>query len=124
MPSFLSMQARWEVIQHLALRYHQAPRAQKTHLLNECVSVTGYTRKYALRPLNHPEEARLRHQRASLYGEDVLNALLAAWCYQSYLCQAADPFPAHPCGSTRTAWPCASQPGASYPTAHHERGHG
>jgi hypothetical protein len=80
------MQSRWDVIQHLAPRYQQAPRAQKTGLLNECVSVTGYTRKYALRLLNHPEEARSQGQRASLYGEEVLNALLAAWTAANHIC--------------------------------------
>ena len=64
MPSSLSMQARWEVIQHLSPRYQQAPCAQKTRLLNECVSVTGYARKYALHLLNHPEEAKPQPQRA------------------------------------------------------------
>lgn len=86
MPSSLSVRSRREVIQHLVPRYQQAPRAQKTHLLNECVSVTGYTRKYALRLLNHPEEARSHHQRAPLYGEDVLNALLAAWTAANHIC--------------------------------------
>src|SRR5258708_16960520 len=82
----LSMQSRREVIQHLVPRYQQAPRAQKTCLLNECVSITGYTRKYALRLLNHPEEARSQYQRASLYGEEVLNALLAAWTAANHIC--------------------------------------
>lgn len=86
MASPLSMQARWEVIQHLAPRYQQAPRAQKTHLLNECVSVTGYARKYALRLLNHPEEATWQYQCPSQYGETVLNALLAAWTAANYIC--------------------------------------
>lgn len=86
MSSSLSMQARWEVIQHLAPRYQQASRAQKTHLLNGCVSVTGYARKYALQLLNHPEEARSQPQRSCLYGEDVLNALLAAWTAANHIC--------------------------------------
>ena len=72
MPSTLSMQARWEVIQHLAPRYQQASLTQKTRLLHECVSVTGYTRKYASRLLNHPEEAREQTQRACLYGEEAI----------------------------------------------------
>jgi hypothetical protein len=80
------MQSRWEVIQHLASRYQQAPRAQKTCLLNACVSVTGYARKYALQLLNHPEGARPRPQHASLYGEEVLNALLAAWTAANHIC--------------------------------------
>lgn len=86
MPSVLSMQARWEVIQHLVPRYQQASHAQKTHLLNECVSVTGYARKYALRLFNHPEEARPRSQRACLYGEEVRNALLAVWTTANHIC--------------------------------------
>jgi hypothetical protein len=86
MPISLSVQARREVIQHLSFRYQQAPRIQKTDLLNECVSITGYTRKYALRLLNHPEEARLQGQRACLYGEEVLNALLAAWTAANHIC--------------------------------------
>ena len=86
MPSSLSMQARWEVIQHLSPRYQQAPRAQKTHLLNECVSVTGYARKYALQLLNHPEEGKPQPQRACLYGEAVLNALLAIWTAANHIC--------------------------------------
>jgi len=86
MPISLSVQARREVIQHLSSRYQQAPRVQKTDLLNECVSITGYTRKYALRLLNHPEDARLQGQRACLYGEDVLNALLAAWTAANHIC--------------------------------------
>lgn len=86
MPSSLSMQSRWDVIQHLAPRYQQAPRAQKTRLLSECVSVTGYARKYALRLLNHPEEAKPQPQRACRYGEAVLNALLAIWTAANHIC--------------------------------------
>lgn len=86
MSSVLSLQARWEVIQHLVPRYRQASHTQKTHLLNECVSVTGYARKYALRLLNHPEEARPQSQRTCLYGEEVRNALLAAWTAANHIC--------------------------------------
>ncbi len=85
MPSSL-MQARWEVIQHLAPRYQRAHRVRKTQLLNECFSVTGYTRKHALRLLNHSDEARSQPQRACLYGEEVLNALLAAWTAANHIC--------------------------------------
>jgi hypothetical protein len=86
MPLSLSMQARWEVIQHLAPRYQQASRAQKTHLLDECVSITGYARKYALRLLNYPAEARSQPQSACRYGDAVLHALLAAWTAANHIC--------------------------------------
>ena len=110
MPSLLRMQLRWEVIQHLASRYQHAPRTQKTHLLNECVSVTGYTRKYALRLLDRPKMPGV----TAPYMER--KSCTRSWLpgpLRITLCQTADPFLTHVSGGPRTAWASASEPGTS-----------
>ena len=52
----LSVQARREVIQHMAPRYQQASASYKGALLDEVVATTGYARRSAMRLLNHPPQ--------------------------------------------------------------------
>ncbi len=50
----MSLHARRELIQSIALRYHQASKADKKSILDELVAATGYHRKSATRLLNNP----------------------------------------------------------------------
>jgi hypothetical protein len=81
-------QARRALLRHLAQRYKQASRAQKTLLLDSFVEWTGYTRKYAIELLNHGEHGQETIQRHRLprYRPQVQEALLVAWKATHYVC--------------------------------------
>lgn len=60
--------------------YHHALESQKQHILEECVTATGYARTYAQWLLNQTEEifttpVVLRRR----YGPEVFAAVLVAW---------------------------------------------
>jgi integrase-like protein len=79
--------ARRILLGQVAPAYHQASGSQKQHILEEFVSATGYTRKYALWLLNHVEEvcappAALRRR----YGPEVEEALVLAWKTLNRIC--------------------------------------
>ncbi len=56
----ISLNARRELIQSIALRYHQASKADKKSMLDELVAATGYHRKSATRLLNNFSILELR----------------------------------------------------------------
>lgn len=76
------------MVRHLAPQYQEASRAQKIRLLDECLALTGYTRKYAIQLLNHPEEPKPRSQRCCFphYGPEVQQALVLAWTAANRIC--------------------------------------
>jgi hypothetical protein len=57
-------------------------------ILNECVAVTGYARKYAIQLLNHPGEVKplSQHFHFPHYGPEVQQALVAAWNAANRIC--------------------------------------
>ena len=48
----MSLNARHELIQSIAQRYHQASKTDKERILDELVAATGYHRKSATRLLH------------------------------------------------------------------------
>jgi hypothetical protein len=83
-----SFQARRALLGSLAPRYQQASPAQKTLLLDSFVAWTRYTRKYAIKLLNHGEHGQQTIQRRRLpqYGPAVQQALFLAWKAAHYVC--------------------------------------
>jgi len=79
----MSFQTKRELLAKIAPRYREAPRKQKTIILNEFIASTGYKRKYAIRLLSLPEIPTVRaikRPRGRFYGEAVQEALKIAWC--------------------------------------------
>jgi hypothetical protein len=84
----LSYHARHEVLLRFSPAYQQAETVRKSLLLDQFIEVTGYTRKYAIGLLNHPEKSKQVIQRSRLpfYGSEVLQALCLAWKATRYVC--------------------------------------
>ena len=88
MRTTMSFASRRELLAKVAPRYREATRKQKTVILNEFISSTGYKRKYAIRLLSLPEIPTVRaikRPRARFYGEAVQEALKIAWCASNYI---------------------------------------
>jgi hypothetical protein len=68
-----TFQARRALPRSLVPRYQQAPLAQKPPLLDAFVEWTGYTRKHAIRLLNHGEyiQQAIRRHRQPQYHQEV-----------------------------------------------------
>ena len=81
MRSFMSFQAKRELLTQMALRYQDASHAQRLLILDEFVAATGYVRKYAIRLLTSPvlPLAPIRRVRARRYAQAVQDALAVAW---------------------------------------------
>ncbi len=84
----LRYQTRRELLARVVPVYQTASRAKKNLILNDVVKMTGYTRKAAIRLLNHlPENAHaIRRPRLPLYGLEVQRALFLAWKATHYVC--------------------------------------
>jgi site-specific recombinase XerD len=84
----LSYGTRHEVLAQIAPRYQEATEAQKTLLLDQCVELTGYGRKYIITLLNHVPESkpRILRPRQPIYGSAVQEALFLAWRTIQYPC--------------------------------------
>ena len=78
-----------ELLAELRPRYRQASRAERTRILDEFVAVTGYHRKHAIRLLGHPlasHKAAARADGRSIYGPEVVRALVEVWERSDRLC--------------------------------------
>ena len=77
----MSFRSKRELLLQIALRYQEATETEKVAMLNEFVAATGYTRKYAIRLLNHPVGVHLEIEHPSLrrYVREVQEALHLAW---------------------------------------------
>jgi hypothetical protein len=83
----LSFRTRRELLQQMVPRYRQASAAEKGALLEEIAATTGYTRRYAMWLLNHPQEGqRFPRQRQRRYGPEVQQALFLAWHAANRIC--------------------------------------
>lgn len=84
----LSYGARREVLAQIAPRYQQATGTQKMLLLDRCVEMTGYGRKYVITLLNHLPESpsHILRPRLPIYGPAVQEALFLAWRTIQYPC--------------------------------------
>jgi hypothetical protein len=67
-------------------RYLAASKKEKTKLLSEFCTVTGYHRKAAVRLLRRPPRVRERRGRAPRYGLAVTQALRKLWEASDHLC--------------------------------------
>jgi hypothetical protein len=89
MSKMVSVQARRELVQALRSRYRASSRAEKTCILQEFASISGYHRKSAIRILNgscefcEPSFARLRPR---LYDEAIRQALIVLWEASDRVC--------------------------------------
>jgi len=84
----MSFQAKRELLAQVAPRYREASRTEKSIILNEFVSTTGYARKYAIRLLWNPVSLPTTPQRprARRYGSAAQEALAVAWAAANYIC--------------------------------------
>lgn len=84
----LTFQARHALLRALLPSYQQASSAQKTLLLDAFVEWTGYTRKHAIRLLNHGDQNQqtIRRHRLPPYRQEVQQALFLAWKATHYVC--------------------------------------
>ena len=67
-------------------RYLTSTKKEKSRLLNEFCTVTGYHRKAAVRPLRRPKGGGNRRGRQSQYGLPVAHALKRVWEASDRLC--------------------------------------
>src|SRR5260221_1669301 len=87
--SYMSFQAKRELLAQVICRYRDATGRQKSRILDEFVAVTGYARKYAIRLLTQPElppVKPLTRPRARRYGPEVQAALEMAWAAANQVC--------------------------------------
>src|SRR5438105_287881 len=84
----MSFRAKRELLMQIAPRYQEAPERHKGAILNEFVAATGYTRKYAIRLLNHPGSlhVEIARPRPRHYGHEVQEALHLAWTAANRIC--------------------------------------
>ncbi len=84
----MSFRAKRELLAQVAPRYHQAPPAQKSLILDEFVAATGYARKYAIRLLARPPlppPPAIRRPRGPRYGPAVQAALEVTWAAANFI---------------------------------------
>jgi len=89
MSKTVSVQARRELVQALRTRYRASSRAEKTRILQEFASISGYHRKAAIRILNGSCglcEPSLAKHRPRLYDEAVRQALIVLWEASDRIC--------------------------------------
>ncbi|HLJ95771.1 MAG TPA: hypothetical protein VKU02_21525 [Gemmataceae bacterium] len=81
MRTTISKQAKAELLAALRERYLQAPKADKTKVLDEFVAVSECHRKHAIRLLTTPHSAAPGTLRVArqIYGEAVREALVVLW---------------------------------------------
>src|SRR5450432_974914 len=87
-PLPLSYATRREVVERVIPLYQRASLAQKVHLLDQVVAVTGYARTYAIHLLNHapPGQRTIQRRRPSRYPAHVQQALVELWKAAKYIC--------------------------------------
>ncbi len=84
----MSFQGRIELLAQVAPRYREANKKQKSLILNEFITSTGYARKYAIRLLSSPVIAikkKIKRPRDRFYNETVQQALKVAWAAANYI---------------------------------------
>ena len=82
------MSARRELLEALRQRYRGAERSEKSRILDEFVSVTGYHRKHAVRLLAGSGSTKARERRPGKvrYGDEVQDALVVLWEASDRVC--------------------------------------
>jgi Integrase core domain len=84
----LNYPSRHALVHQMAPQYREVSRGQKTMVLNAFVAITGYSRKYAMQLLNHPQELKpsIQRPRPPHYGPEVQQALFLAWKAANRIC--------------------------------------
>ncbi|MDQ2865352.1 MAG: integrase [Candidatus Eremiobacteraeota bacterium] len=75
----MSPKARREYVLDMRCRYAASAPAQRSLLLSEVVTMTGYHRKYAIALLNGEARPAKKRVRRAVYGVSVRAALIALW---------------------------------------------
>ncbi len=84
----MSFHAKRELLATVAPRYREASKKHKSTILNEFISATGYSRKYAIRLLSSPVihvKKKIKRPRSRFYDESVQEALKIAWATANYI---------------------------------------
>ena len=84
----MSFHARRELLANVAPRYREENKKRKSIILNEFISATGYSRKYAIRLLSSPQipvVKRIKKPRPRFYNTEVQEALKMAWAAANYI---------------------------------------
>lgn len=88
----MSKTSRKEYVKTLKSRYLKTARKEKTKLLDEGVSFTGYNRKYLIRLLSARTDLSIRdhprRKRKPSYESDVILPLIKVWEILNYPCSA------------------------------------
>lgn len=84
----MSFHAKRELLANVAPRYREENKKRKSIILNEFISATGYSRKYAIRLLSSPVisvKKKIRRPRPRFYDDAVQEALKIAWASANYI---------------------------------------
>lgn len=84
----MSFYAKRELLANVAPRYREENKKRKSIILNEFISATGYSRKYAIRLLSSPKISvvkRIKKPRPRFYNADVQEALKIAWAAANFI---------------------------------------
>jgi hypothetical protein len=85
----MSKQSRKEYAKEAGIKYLRASKKEKTKLLDDLVSFTGYNRKYAigkLSPKNFFRKKAPAKKRKKIYDSDVIVPLIKIWETLNYPC--------------------------------------
>lgn len=81
------MATRKELIRVLRPRYLHASRSDKTKILDEFISLTGYHRKHAIRIFNQPKSPnKIKQSKRRYYDDQVISELITLWEASDRLC--------------------------------------
>ena len=87
----MSKQSRKEYAKEVRIKYLRASKKERTKLLDDLVSFTGYNRKYATRklsPKNFFRKKASEKQRKKTYDSEVIIPLIKIWETLDYPCSA------------------------------------
>ena len=83
----MSLTARRELLGRIGERYRLAPFREKTQILNQFITTTGYTRKHAICLLNMREVPKRKPvRRSARYDDRVRQALVTLWEAANRIC--------------------------------------
>lgn len=84
----MSFHAKRELLATVVPRYREGNKKLKSTILNEFISSTGYSRKYAIRLLSSPVVPvikKIKRPRPKFYDEAVQEALKVAWAAANFI---------------------------------------
>ena len=84
----MSFKTRRELLVQVIPRYREADRNQKKYILDEFVSTTGYSRKYAIRLLSSkklPVVSKICRPRVPYYGTEDHEIIKLAWSAANFI---------------------------------------